>query len=289
VIAGFGPRGELPSPSPSLSSPPLPFLLPCAPPSSPSRAPRRLGLLRAGVTALHRTLASGGGGLARARPRAPPARPCPEATASLAARPRVPAPPHARQRRLGPAAVAPACPTAAARPRARARRQRRLGPTPARLVPGGSAPCPSRPLPQRPRPRPRGPSASHPAAWRPAAPVHPTRSAPRCISHAPAPRVPAVVCSVGPVTYPGVRAACSHARNCSCAAFDSQLYLFFNFSLVDVLRRTLRRTAIHFKFIFINVLCRALCCTTIQFKFIFVNDLCRALRRTTFRFKTQFS
>jgi hypothetical protein len=38
VIAGFGPRGELPSPFLSLSLP-LPFLLPCAPPVAPSRAP----------------------------------------------------------------------------------------------------------------------------------------------------------------------------------------------------------------------------------------------------------
>jgi hypothetical protein len=76
--------------------------------------------------------------------------------------------------------------------------------------------------------------------------------------------------------------------------------IHFNFSLVDVLRRVLRRATIHFKFILINVLrratihfkfiiinvlCRALCRATIQFKFIFVNDLCRALRRATFRFK----
>jgi hypothetical protein len=45
VIAGFGPRGELPSPSPSLSSPPLSSSLraPCSPvvcpPVAPSRAP----------------------------------------------------------------------------------------------------------------------------------------------------------------------------------------------------------------------------------------------------------
>jgi hypothetical protein len=84
---------------------------------------------------------------------------------------------------------------------------------------------------------------------------------------------------------PGVRAACSRPRNCSCMAFDFQLYPFFNFSLVDVLRRALCRTTIHFKFIFINVLCRVLRLATIQFKFIFVNDLCCTLRRATFRFK----
>jgi hypothetical protein len=86
-----------------------------------------------------------------------------------------------------------------------------------------------------------------------------------------------------------VRAACSRARNCSCTAFNFQLDPFFNFSLVDVPRRALRRATIQFKFIFIKVLCRALHRVTIQFKFIFVNDLCRALRRATFRFKTQFS
>jgi hypothetical protein len=84
---------------------------------------------------------------------------------------------------------------------------------------------------------------------------------------------------------PGVRAACSRARNCGCTTFDFQLYPFFNFSLVDVLRRA----TIQFKFIFINVPSRALRRATIQFKFIFVNDLCRTLRRASFRFKTQFS
>jgi hypothetical protein len=88
---------------------------------------------------------------------------------------------------------------------------------------------------------------------------------------------------------PGVRAACSHACNYSCAAFDFQLDPFFIFSLVDVPRCALLRPTIQFKFIFIKVLCRALRHTTIQFKFIFVNDLCHALRRMTFRFKTQFS
>jgi hypothetical protein len=88
---------------------------------------------------------------------------------------------------------------------------------------------------------------------------------------------------------PGVRAACSRARNYSCATFDFQLYPFSNFSLVDVLRRALRRATIQFKFIFINVLCHALRRATIQFKFIFVNDLCRALCSATFHFKTQFS
>jgi hypothetical protein len=100
------------------------------------------------------------------------------------------------------------------------------------------------------------------------------------------------VCPVGPVACPDVasrahdvRASCSRARNYCCATFNFQLYPFFNFSLVDVLRRALRHATIQFKFIFINVLCRALRRATIQFKFIFVNDLCRALRRATFHFK----
>jgi hypothetical protein len=124
VIAGFGPRGELPSPLPLSLPLPLPFLLHCTPPSS-SSPPRRLGLLRAGGSA---------------PTPCPPAPLRPAAAASPAARPRAPSPPcarrrrprlrprargpHARRRRLGPAPVAPArphprasCP--AARPRAR--------------------------------------------------------------------------------------------------------------------------------------------------------------------------
>jgi hypothetical protein len=34
--------------------------------------------------------------------------------------------------------------------------------------------------------------------------------------------------------------------------------MYFNFSLVDVLRRALRRATVHSKFVFINMLCRAL-------------------------------
>jgi hypothetical protein len=34
--------------------------------------------------------------------------------------------------------------------------------------------------------------------------------------------------------------------------------IYFNFSLVDVLRRALRRATVHSKFVFINMLCRAL-------------------------------
>jgi hypothetical protein len=168
------------------------------------------------------------------------------------------------RRRLGPCAAparpSPDVPRPASRPCARRRRRPHLRPHargPSAPGGGGSAPCPSRPLPRRPRPRP-------PAA-------------PRRVSRAPAPRVPATVCPIGPIVCPsvasralGVCAACSRARNCSCVVVDFQLYPFFNFSLV-------------------NMLCRALCRATIQSKFIFVNDLCRALRRATFHFKTQFS
>jgi hypothetical protein len=58
-----------------------------------------------------------------------------------------------------------------------------------------------------------------------------------------------------------------------------------NFSLVDVLRRALRRATVHSKFVFINVLRRALRRATIHFKFIFIKVLCRALCRATIRFK----
>jgi hypothetical protein len=64
------------------------------------------------------------------------------------------------------------------------------------------------------------------------------------------------------------------ARNCSCVAFDIQLNPFFNFSLVDVLCRALRRATIHFKFTFVNDLCRALRRAMFCLKFSSV-DVCR--------------
>jgi hypothetical protein len=71
------------------------------------------------------------------------------------------------------------------------------------------------------------------------------------------------------------------AHNCSCAAFDFQLYPFFNFSLVDVLCHALRRAMIQFKFIFVNDLCHALRRTTFRFKFSSIDVCCRAFRRVT--------
>jgi hypothetical protein len=78
-----------------------------------------------------------------------------------------------------------------------------------------------------------------------------------------------------------LRAQHVRACDCSCAVFDFQFNPFLNFSLVDVLRRALRRATIHFNFIFINELCRAFCCATFRFKFSSV-DVCRhAFHRAT--------
>ena len=57
--------------------------------------------------------------------------------------------------------------------------------------------------------------------------------------------------------------------------------IYFNFSLVDVLRRALRRAAIHSKFIFINELCRTLRRAMFRFKFSSVDVCRRAFRRAT--------
>ena len=43
----------------------------------------------------------------------------------------------------------------------------------------------------------------------------------------------------------------------------------FNFGLVDVLRRALRRATVHSKFVFINMLCRALHRVTILLIYIY--------------------
>jgi hypothetical protein len=121
VIAGFGPRGELPSPSPSLSSPPLPFLLPCAPPASPSRAPS------GGSTSC---AAPARPGSTLSRPASRPSTPVAPRTWPLRARAR---------RRLGPVPVAPPAPAAPVAPRPRARRpgapRARVPARPTRLAP----------------------------------------------------------------------------------------------------------------------------------------------------------
>jgi hypothetical protein len=78
------------------------------------------------------------------------------------------------------------------------------------------------------------------------------------------------------------RAACS--RSCDVVALRSTLVLiYFNFSLVDVLHRALRRTTVHSKCVFINVLRRTLRRAMIPFKFIFIKVLRHALRRTMIR------
>jgi hypothetical protein len=71
------------------------------------------------------------------------------------------------------------------------------------------------------------------------------------------------------------------ARATVVALRSTLVLIHFNFSLVDVLRRALRRAMVHSKFVFINMLRRALHCATILFKFIFIKELCRALRRAT--------
>jgi hypothetical protein len=135
-------------------------------------------------------------------------------------------------------------------------------PWPAVAVPGGPArPCPSGPTPRRPR----VPVSRAPARPRPGGPA-PQQALP----HVPVwPRVPPA------------RAACSRAGDYSCVAFDFQLNPFFNFSLVDVLCRTLRRATIYFKFIFINDLCRVLRRTTFRLKFKSVDISHRVFRRAT--------
>jgi hypothetical protein len=148
VIAGFGPRGELPSPlSPSLSSSPLPFLFPCARPlrarglSHPrpgGGSPRRRRLVpcpslpwRPRPRPPRPSPRSGGGGLARGpRARGPcvPLRAPAAAVRPTAPAPRAPLP----RRRLAPRPLRPACP-----------------------CPGGSSPCAPRGLaPVAPAPSP---------------------------------------------------------------------------------------------------------------------------------------
>jgi hypothetical protein len=160
-----------------------------------------------------------------ARPRMAAARPAPRAPFRRLARPRSP-------RGLAPSGPARPQPRAPARPT-------RLAPAP-------------RPCPACPAPRPRalassfhslGPCAASCAppclaSWQPCALA--------ALSRAPAwPRMPPT----------RVQRVC--ARNCSCAAFDFQLYPFFNFSLVDVLFRALCRATFHFKSSSVDVCRRA--------------------------------
>jgi hypothetical protein len=59
----------------------------------------------------------------------------------------------------------------------------------------------------------------------------------------------------------------------------------FKFSIINMLRRALRRMAIYFKFRFISVPRRALRRVTIYFNFRLFNVLCRAFSSATFCFK----
>jgi hypothetical protein len=47
------------------------------------------------------------------------------------------------------------------------------------------------------------------------------------------------------------------------------ILIYFNFGLVDVLHRALRRATVHSKFVFINMLCRALRRTMILLIYIY--------------------
>jgi hypothetical protein len=147
VIAGFGPRGELPSPSPSLSSPPPPLSSFLCAPCFPLRA--------------HPCAASAPDGAAPGYPHRAPLLPHGAASAPFPA-----------------------------------------WPLPSRQ----HGPCPSRGAARRPRarapvcPRPGAPAASRPATPRPRAPAWPR--------------------------VPPARAACSHARDCSCVVFGFQFNSF---------------------------------------------------------------
>jgi hypothetical protein len=206
LIAGFGPRGELPSPLPlplPLSLPlPLPIRLPCAPLPPRGRAPP------GGSTSCAASLRADGLPPPTLRLHVPA--PCSRA------RPHAPAPLRAWRRRPR---LWPSRPAAAARPHAR-RTPCPGGPAPVALAPAAS-------------PAPRWPSAP-----RPHVPARPASSAPRRVSRALAPRVLATMCPVGPVVFPGVascapgmRAACSRACNCSCVVRRST-FSFIPFSIL---------------------------------------------------------
>jgi collagen type I alpha len=130
VIAGFGPRGELPSPLPLPLSLPLslPFRLPCAPPSSPPMHPLPLPVARPDGSPRPFRVASRAPaprGLAPDGPATP--RPRPYALSRRLLGPAAPAPLHAR----APVARRPLAPAPVARPRGpRVRAPWRLVPAP---------------------------------------------------------------------------------------------------------------------------------------------------------------
>jgi hypothetical protein len=121
-------------------------------------------------------------------------------------------------------------------------------------------------------------------AHAPAAPRPARQRAP--VARAPCPRGPAYA-PRQPLRVPRRRLACSWRAqrvptHVTLVARRSTLSLiYFNFSLVDVLHRALRRATIHSKFIFINELCRALRRATFHFKFSSVDVCRRAFRRVT--------
>jgi hypothetical protein len=123
----------------------------------------------------------------------------------------------------------------------------------------------------------RAPAASPSRARIPAAPRPARQRAP--VAPRPVPPWPCVRALAGPAPCPSLASRAPVARDCSGTAFNFQLNPFFNFSLVDVPCRALRRTTIHFKFIFINDLCCALRRATFRLKFKSVDVSRRAFRR----------
>jgi hypothetical protein len=119
-----------------------------------------------------------------------------------------------------------------------------LSPTPRALPWPRTTPWPPRPG-RAPRAASPGRAPGH-APRPPPPPAAPRAASPAAPSRAPArARAPAVACLGGPRAPRGsralARAECSRTRDCSCAAFDFWFNSFFNFSLVDVLRRASSR------------------------------------------------
>jgi hypothetical protein len=125
------------------------------------------------------------------------------------------------------------------------------------------------------RARPRvAPAQPHPGGARPvpgaaACPRHDSRG---------------LACPRHGLARPGTRSAFPRAQ-LQCTRRSIFSLISFEFSLINVLRCTLRRATIHFKFIFINELCRALRRAMIRLNFRLFNVWRRASSCTMFRCK----
>jgi hypothetical protein len=124
---------------------------------------------------------------------------------------------------------------------------------------------------------PRGPMPPPRPSWR--APARPPGVAAR-----PQRDSRGLACPRRGLTRPGTRNVFPRAQP-QCVLRSIFSLISFRFSLMNVLRRTLRRATIHFKFIFINELCCALRRATIRLNFRLFNVWRRASSRATFRFK----